>query len=387
MVTDTGVRTIPPAQSRPARRRLPTWLVGSAAVGWLAFVVLHRVLAGRVWWWGPAELLPPLAFVVVPVLLFAAVPLAAAARWRLGVLVLAAVLIGAGLSGLNPAALWHRSSPVPSDAITVFSWNTWYWDQRAASGRTMPPPGGTPSAETEEFYRFLHAQAADVYLLQEYVYFGDDSVPIRVDDLDMLRREFPDHHIAATSELVTLSRFPIVLKRGLDLLPWLPDRTDVASLLSAELPGYYTVKTLRTDLLIDGVTISFYNAHVTSPVDPAYSSMDPRRFGPELQPVRRAGFEVLAADIEDSVHPVVLAGDLNTSPAMGLLGMLPDRLTDPTPEIGSLYPTSWDDRSLRLWRIDWAFTTSDLAVHRYRLVPSAGLSDHSGQHLAISVTR
>ncbi|MGJ6964756.1 endonuclease/exonuclease/phosphatase family protein [Streptosporangium sp. G11] len=367
----------------PARRsRWRTWPLLAAPVAWLVFVVLHRVLSGRVWWWQAPELAPPFAFVLFPVLLLAVALPARAARGWIAAVTLASLVLGGGASGLNLASLWHSPPPAPPGAITVFSWNTLYWDMRAG-GETMPPPTGTPSRDIDDFYRYLHDQKADVYLLQEYIYFGRDSKAIRVDDTARLRREFPGYHIAAASELVTVSRFPIVLERGIDLRPWLSEERDRAIPPDPGLPGFSAVKTLRTDVRVGGDTVSLYNTHINSPVHAFPQGPDPRRLNRTQHERRQANLRALAADVERNPHPTLLAGDFNASPAMGILRLLPDRLVDATPVLESLYPTSWDDQ-WPLWRIDWAFTTPDITVHRYGLVRSNGLSDHSGQHLVIS---
>ncbi|MEU3169093.1 endonuclease/exonuclease/phosphatase family protein [Streptosporangium sp. NPDC006930] len=380
------------AGSRPAwRSRWRTWPLLSAPVAWLVFVVLHRVLSGRVWWWQVPELVPPIAFAVVPVLLLAVALPARQARGWIAAVTLASLVLGGGGSGLNLAALWHRPPPAPPDAITVFSWNTFYWDQRPENGAAMPPPTGTPPRDIADFYRYLHDQKADVYLLQEYVYFGQDSKAIRVDDLARLRREFPGYHIAAASELVTVSRFPIVLESGIDLRPWLSEERDKAIPPDPGLPDFSTVKTLRTDVRVGGdgrdggKTVSLYNTHINSPVHAFPRGPDPRRLNRTQHERRQANLRALAADVERNPHPILLAGDFNASPAMGILRLLPDRLVDATPVLGSLYPTSWDDR-WPLWRIDWAFTTPDVTVHRYELIRSGGLSDHSGQRLVVSTS-
>ncbi|MGW4640308.1 endonuclease/exonuclease/phosphatase family protein [Sphaerisporangium sp. NPDC004334] len=368
----------------------------AAAVAWLVVAALHRALSGRVWWWQVPELVPPLTFALVPALLLVAVVAARlirraqrpqrARRPVAAVAALASLALGAGVSGINLASLWHRAVPAPPGAITVFSWNTWYWDQRADAGREMPPPTGTPPQDAAGFYRYLRAQHADVLLLQEYVYFGPDSRPIRVDGLDRLRREFPGYHVAEAGELVTLSRFPIVLSRGIDLRPWADGDRDAVVPAGSHWPGFYTVKTLRTDVRAGGETVSFYNAHINSPLDPSSRGLDPRRLDRTQHRARVANLRALAADIGANPHPAFLAGDFNASPAMGILRLLPDRMTDAAPALGSLYPVTWDER-LPWWRIDWAFTTPGLTVHEYRLVRSNGQSDHSGQRLVISPSR
>lgn len=358
------------SRASPARRRVP--LVLCAAVAWLAFVVLHRALSGRVWWWQGPELVPPLVFAAVPaVLLAAALAVARRARRVAAVVTLASLALGWGLSGLDLAAPWHHAAPAPPGAIKVFSWNTWYWDQPVSA--MMPPPTGTPARDADAFYRHLRAQDADVLLLQEYVYFGPDSRPIKVDDLDRLRREFPGYHVAAASEMVTLSRFPILLERGIEGAP---------APAGSGWPDFHTVKTLRTDLRVGSGTVSFYNSHINSPVDQGGLSRDQHE-------ARDANLRALAADIRANPLPAFLAGDFNASPAMGILRLVPERMVDASPALRSLYPATWDERRplLSLWRIDWAYATPELAVHEYRLVRSNGLSDHSGQRLVVSLSR
>ncbi|QFY07727.1 hypothetical protein GBF35_14445 [Nonomuraea phyllanthi] len=391
------------------RRRVSPVLC--AAIAWLVFVVLHLALSGRVWWWQIPELVPPPAFLAVPVVLLAAALVAARrahrppadatgavagssagfagaavagpARATAVVVALVSLVLGGGASGLNLASLWHRAAPAPPDAIKVFSWNTWYWDQTLDG--TMPPPSGTPARDVAAFYRHLRAQDADVLLLQEYLYFGADSRPIRVNDLDRLRREFPGYHIAAASELVTLSRFPIVLRRGLDLRPYAEDgHTPVPP--GSDWPEFSTVKTLRTDLRIGDRTVSFYNSHINSPVDPSAGGPGPLSLTRTQHEARVANLRALAADIRANPLPAVLAGDFNASPAMGILRLVPGRMADAAPALRSLYPATWDER-LPLWRIDWAYATQEITVHDYRLVRSNGLSDHSGQRLVLSLSR
>lgn len=362
---------------KSARRwRLRTWVVVSAAGAWLAFVVAHRGVSGRAWWWTIPELTPPLAFAVVPVALLAVAPLARPARGAVAVAAVLSLAVGWSMAGVNVTALWHRSAPIPPGAITVFAWNTWYWDQ------PVEQTGG-PSRDTDRFYRYLRQQKADVYLLQEYLYFSDDWLPIRIDDTERLRREFPGFHVVVAGELVTLSRFPVVLERPLDLRPWLSKRWNDLPPTDSRMPDYYTAKTLRTDLLVGGRVVSFYNSHFTVP------TVGLPFFEPDSQKghdVRRANYRALAADVAGNPFPIVLAGDLNTSPAMGLLRALPDRLTDATRATGSVYPATWARFGMPLWRLDWLFTTEEVTVRRYRMVLADGQSDHRAQHLTMSIS-
>lgn len=384
---DSPPRVTPtPPVGRPARtrgRRWATRLLLGAAVAWLGFVAAHRVLSGRAWWWNLPDLVPPMLFVAVPLLLALGVPLARPRRGVTAGLLLGALALGWSASGLNVATLWHRPEPAPPDAIRVFSWNTWYWDQLLETG-----PRGEPIRDPDRFYRFLHAQAADVYLLQEYLYIEtEDWDPIRVDDLDRLRQEFPGFHVAVSGELVTVSRYPIVREQPLDLRPFLDRPWPDLPPADSALPAYHTVKTLRTDLLVAADRVlSVYNAHLYVPtVGLPRRDPDTAHDGLARHDLRQATYRALAADVTDNPHPVLLAGDLNTSPAMRLIRTLPDRLVDATAALDALHPTSWAFHGLPLWRLDWVFTSRDVDVHRYRMVSPGGRSDHHGQLVVVSL--
>ncbi|MFI5843312.1 endonuclease/exonuclease/phosphatase family protein [Catenuloplanes sp. NPDC051500] len=372
----------------PSTTRRWTWRTRSILFligAWLAFVLLHRLLSGRVWWWGVPELAPPIVFVLFPVIGLGLAALARPVRWPAAALAVLSLAAGASLGGLNPGVLWHRPPPAPADAIDVFSWNTWYWDTPGNAG-TEPPAGGTPAADVDAFYAYLHEQDADVYLLQEYIYFNRDGRPVRVDADARLRQEFPGYRIDVVGELVTLSRLPVVEARPINLEPFLPAGRTLSKPGPADIAGtYYTDKALRTDIDVYGTVVSFYNSHVPTPVEMNAASFTPERMS-EAHDSREASFRALAADLAGNPRPAFVAGDLNTSPVMGIQRLIPDRLRDAGPALRSPYPVSWDDRRLGLWRIDWVFTTPDVTVHRYELIPTRGQSDHRGQSLLLSLS-
>lgn len=362
-----------PAGRRAARARWcwGTRLVMVTACGWLVFTVAHLLLSGRFWLWALADLVPPGAFVVVPLGLLLVARLARPARWRVVLLAGAALAIGVDAAGVRPDALWHREPPAGSDAVRVVSWNTEFWHD-----------GDDPDA----FYRHLRAQDADVYLLQEYVTLVDHD-PVEINDLDRLRAEFPDYQVIAYSELVTLSRLPVVAWRPVDASDWLSAAEHSLPPPNAAFPPYWTTKTLRTDIQVGRRTVSFYNSHLPVPLSVTRSPLgsDFYRIIREQHGRRWANVRALVADLDANRNPVVLAGDLNASPAMSLLRPITDRLVDAGAALRSVYPTSWGIAGVSLWRLDWVFTTPEVRVHRYRFVDSAGLSDHPIQQLAISV--
>ncbi|MGC4888897.1 endonuclease/exonuclease/phosphatase family protein [Micromonospora sp. DT227] len=363
----TAVRTPPrtePAAGRAGRvGRRPGARAGAVLTGlgaaWLLLVVAHRLFSGRWWLWLAPELIPPLAFVAVPVLLLGAVPLAGRFRARLALLAVAGLLLGADLAGLNPA-VWRTPPPAPADALRLVSWNTTVWNA---------------TDDPDTFYASLTARHADVYLLQEYK--PDDDPARRDADLARLRREFPGYQVVLRGELVTVTRFPVVATTALpaDPPPGADWRTD-----------YWEVKSLRTDLRVGGRTVSVYNTHILVPLDlssPLRELFYDRRH--EFFQRRETQYRALAADLDRNPNPVLVAGDLNTSPAMGDLARLRDRLTDAARASGSAYPTSWTIAGRRWWRLDWTFVSPGWTVHRYRLRDARGMSDHRVQDVVLSL--
>ncbi|WP_432934440.1 endonuclease/exonuclease/phosphatase family protein [Microbispora sp. CA-135349] len=339
-------------------------LVAAAATAWLVFVVLHLLLSGRFWLWLVPDLVPPLVYLAVPLLLVAALPLTRgrARLWCAGATAVAFAL-GAGQSGLDPAALRAGGEPPPPGSIRLVSWNTEYWDQ---------------DDDPERFYGLLKARNADVYVLQEYLNWVDGT-PRRVDEQARLRREFPGYHIAVQGELVTLSRFPIV-----STVPVGPARS-----LGPRPPwdsAFALGKVLRTDLRIGPSIVSLYNVHI-----PTQYMLDENPFASRFYTAlrgraaaRQAQFRGLEEDLAGNHRPVVVAGDFNSTGAMGEMRGLFDRLSSADRAGDSLMPTSWPADGPALWRLDWIFTAS-LVVHDYRLLDPRGMSDHRMQEMRLSM--
>lgn len=363
------------AKNQPAtpRRRwcLGTRLLVAAAVLWLAFVLAHRLLSGRLWLWTAVDMLPPPAFLAVPLSLLAAIPLVRLTRVRLPesavrtvvVAVALATVLGAGDAGLNLAALDARAAAVPADTgdLRVVSWNTQYWDQADDSNR---------------FYTQLKAHPADVYLLQEYLFWSDG--PVQINRLARLRHEFPGYEIVAIGELVTLSRLPIVATSA-------PGAAPNAAQDFAQ--AYQTAKILRTDIRFHGRALSLYNVHITVPVDADRNPLTPGFYSiiADRQAQRERQFRALRDDLRRNGGPRLIAGDFNTSPAMGDLRRLGGGLIDAAAASQSPFVATWPASGPVLWRLDWAFTDSSVHVHNYRTADPAGLSDHRMQEIQLAV--
>ncbi|MGI5240526.1 endonuclease/exonuclease/phosphatase family protein [Dactylosporangium sp. CA-139066] len=343
-----------------------TWVLVAATGAWLSFVGLQWLLTGRWWLWLLPDLMPPLTFLVVPVLLVAALPAARLSGRRVPANATRLVLAGtiaAGVLGWPYNGLGvHGGVPGAGRGLQVFAWNTEYWGQNVGRDR---------------FYAFLQAQHADVYLLQEYLHW-DEAAGLdgarQVDDEAALRAAFPGYSIASRGELLTLSRFPIVARP-----PVGPDR-DLTGRTAGFDQVFVAAKVLRSDLDVDGHIVSAYNVHLPVQIDLAVS----RRFFTLIQERderRRRQIDGLESDLAANTRPAIIAGDFNTSPAMGDIDALRATLHDANT---ALYPGSWP-AGLPLWRLDWTFTTAGLVAGDYRLVATDGLSDHRAQQVRIAL--
>jgi endonuclease/exonuclease/phosphatase (EEP) superfamily protein YafD len=368
-----------PPETGPAR---PRWcrytrLLLAAGTGWLVLLLLQDLLSGRWWAMMVPDLAPPVTFLAVPLLLLAGVPAARLARRRVprrpalvvGSLALAGLLFGYPWSGLNPAALWQGGGTVPADALKVVSFNTLAW------GKSTTP---------DHFYRELKARDADVYLLQEYVWSDkDDANERQIDDMARIRRAFPGYQVAVQGELVTLSRYPIVSRPAIG-----PYRATVREISPDWYQVYKTGKVLRTDVRFRGHVVSLYNVHIPVQVDMRQGMLSPAFYRTihDREAARRAQYRGLLDDTSANRNPLLVAGDFNTTAAMGDLRPLRSKLADASDHGGSLLPLSWNERGrLQLWRLDWTFTSTGLNVHRYALTALPEISDHRLQETDVTV--
>ncbi len=341
---------------------------------WLAYALLHIVLSGRWWLMLLPDLAPPLVFVLIPITLgglsvLDGLPTARrrARRWIPVAACVAALVVGVGQSGLN-FDLFERGGQVPSGALHVVSWNTEYWDQ---------------DDEPEAFYAYLRSFDADVYLLQEYLNWHTQS-PVRVDDRDRLSAEFPGYSIATAGELLTLSRYPIISSQALDNSRW-----HQSAPAGSDFPDFWREKTLRTNVKIGNSVMSIYNVHIPVQLDLRRKLFAPTFFATVRQQAdrRTAAWRALTADLAENSSPRLVAGDFNTTPAMGEMSHL-DSLLTPARLTGSgLYPSSWDARRLGLWRLDFAYHDDLINIDRYNFRGSLGFSDHDAQDLLVSTTK
>ena len=344
---------------------LGTRLLVAGTAAWTLFLVLHIAFTGRWWPWSVFAATPAPALIAVPLLLLVVTPLARPVRRRLSVVLVALLLAGAHLAGYGPGWTNGAAGDTRGTEVKVFAWSTDYWQM---------------SDDKDAFYAFLRRQDADVYLLQEYLYWNEgphrrEDQPIRVDDSARLRAEFPGYRLSVEGELLTLSRLPVVADHH------------------SRVPGTGTdwywkgAKTQRTDLRVGGRTVSFYNVHLPVPfyIGNPLSGRS-YRFLKDHGVWWTGELRRLRADLAGNPPPAVVAGDFNT-PWMKLSSLGAGAVTH-SPAGSVLPPRSWpvSDYPLpRLWRLDWLFTTGDLAVPGYRFGGGAAFSDHAAQEIRVVV--
>jgi endonuclease/exonuclease/phosphatase (EEP) superfamily protein YafD len=360
-----------------ARTALPRRdrLLISLSAATLVLVVAHLLLSDRVWWWDVPDLLPSLAYLLLPLAVLA---VALAARWRGGlaratawsvaVLGLPALVLGVSQAGLNLAAL-HVGTPAaagvpaPSGALRVVSWDTIHWDLGESHN---------------QFYRYLTSLHADVYLLQDYQH-NPTPLLTPVYERQRLRSEFPGYHVAVAGDLLTVSRFPIVAETPFPSVP-------PPAMTSISFVAMWKYGALRTDLAVDGRVLSVYNVHFYDrlaldviPLSPAFL-----RDEHQLDSARRQQFASVTANISADPRPVLVSGNFNTPPGAGNLRLL-DGLRDAGSASTSVYPTTFAFIGPRIWRLDWTFASPAIRVLSYQVRAPHGLSTHSAQDLLIAL--
>lgn len=306
------------------------------AYGLTGLLVIQSLAAGRLWWWDMVSVVPPWAWLFVPIFSFAVF-----AFRRKNVLLLACGIIGLllamGQSDMNLGALWNRSTP-QEGAITVFSWNSLAWQQ----------------SDRQAWLDYVANHKADVLFLQEMIQPRTWDTPIPTE----LTARFPGYHLVPFGEWLTITKFPVVGVYGAQNQAW-----------------------LRVDVDIQGKRVSLYNVHIPVHMEPTQFLKNPAFFFSsmhERNDWRTEQFHKLDAELRANTYPKIIAGDFNTTRSMGELGFLSDYT-----EVGALgtdlFPATWGDHGINLWRIDWAYISKDLRAVAYQIAPRTELSDHAAQ--------
>lgn len=323
---------------------------------WTVVLLAHLALSGRWWLWLIPAAVPPLVFVGVPVLLGAGLVVARVRRGTparrmivLGAVLITGLVAGLPQSGVVVPSFRRDDDDAVAPPIRVVSWNSDFWDQ---------------DDDPEVFFRYLRDFDADVYLLQER-WVRTPRGPAAADDLATVQHWFPGYRAVTKGPLLTLSRLPV-----------------------ADVPAVPADRVLRTDVQVSGERLALVNVHVPVQFRFELGVLDPAFYRDmrERDRARKAKLGVVADEVADrGDRPTIVAGDFNSSAAMGELGPLRGAMNDAAAEAGRVLPLSWQIAGLRLWRVDWAFTSGGVRALDYDLRDPQGMSDHDAQVVELAV--
>jgi len=232
-----------------------------------------------------------------------------------------------------------------------------------------------------EIFRFLLSESPDILCMQEFYYYGKDTVPLLNDLKDQLhlhyisrKNYYPWHH--KIHALVTLSAYPILES------------------------GYLTgekerVFALFSDLLIGKDTVRLYNVHLES----IRFGEEDFRFVSELtkqapentelregsrsifdklgQAFARRAFQArkLSEHIRQSRYPVIVCGDFNDTPGSFSYNKVAGELTDAFCETGRGYGNTYGG-NLPPIRIDYILLDPEFDIQSFKVHKVIDLSDH-----------
>lgn len=340
------------------------------SASWLAFVIIHELVTGKVWVWVLPGMAPPIVFVVLPALFVVLVFLLT--RFRMGVIAtsVAAFTVAIPSTGVNFAAFWPKAEAASKGVpIKIVQMNTDYWGQLRDGTLTDP-------RNKDAMLDYLRALDADVYLLQEHMNRDGDFAP-PVTDLSDVAAKFPEYEATTAGTLLTLSRLPVV---DHEVVP-----SDNEPTLHLPPPPY----ALRVNVQIGDNVVSTYNVHMPIQIiiEKNWFSAD---FYDEIRRrhfIRAEEFRALTADVADNPLPLVVAGDFNTSPAMGDNRPLLDVTEDAASFSDMLYPATWrvGGQLPKLWRNDWFLIRNDIRVTGFESRDPEGNSDHLVQVVDLSI--
>ena len=340
------------------------------ALLWLVFAVAHEAFTGRIWFWVLPGMAPPILFAIVPLMLLLAAIFCGRFRAPMFAVTISSLWISSPSMGINFFALKPQTKPLSeSSVIHVIQMNTDYWGQLREGTLTDP-------RNKEDMLSYLRSQNADVYLLQEHMSRVGDFAP-PVTDLSDIAEIFPEYEAVTAGTLLTLSRLPVTSRAIVN-----PNSTSDIHLPP---PPYV----LRVDVQINRQILSTYNVHMPIQIiiEKDWFSRDfyfeiwRRHF------IRADEYDALLRDVSNNSLPLVIAGDFNTSPAMGDNRRLLDSTQDAVRFSNILYPATWrvGGQLPRLWRNDWFLIRNSLVVNEFRSIDPEGNSDHLVQSVRLSL--
>ena len=210
-------------------------------------------------------------------------------------------------------------------------------------------PGGF---DLQRIARSIEQWRADVVLLQEVDRFRRRSryldMPQELGRLTGMESAFGlnvDGGRRGLYGLATLSRYPIVLRSNAHL---------------PNLPGLQQRGLLRTDLDVDGTTVSVFNTHLQN--------------GPDVTSLRVRQLAAIRPLVRATEHPAIFGGDLNSGPTSPMLRLAGTFARDVWLDVGTGRGRTAPAGSPR-HRIDYLMYTAPLQVARADVLGPV-ISDH-----------
>ncbi|WP_161941263.1 endonuclease/exonuclease/phosphatase family protein [Pseudovibrio axinellae] len=315
-------------------------------------------------------MMPPIVFAAAPIILILATLLMK--RFRLWVVAfsITAFVISMPSTGINFAAFTQHSPPSKISAqVHVVQMNTDFWAQQREGSLTDP-------RNKHAMLNFLRSLDADIYLLQEHMRpKGNQAIPLT--DLSDVAEKFPEYQAITAGTLLTLTRLPVV------------DHTVVnpKNQYSLRLPP--PPYALKVNVQVGDQILSTYNVYMPIQIllekqwlsSEFYDEIRTRYF------VRKDEFHHITQDVARNDLPLVIAGDFNTSPAMGDNRSLLNITTDAASFSKALYPATWrvGGQLPKLWRTDWLLIRNNVTVSQFQSLDPKGNSDHLVQSVTLSL--
>jgi len=340
------------------------------SIVWLSFVIIHESLTGAVWFWVLPGMSPPIMFAIIPAALLGATIFLNKYQLAIFAVTVLSFFIAIPSTGINFAAFNQRENRIKQGAsIRVVQMNTDYWGQVRDGTLTDP-------RDKDAMLDYLRSLDADVYLLQEHMQrVGNLALPVT--DLSDVQEKFPEYQAITAGTLLTLSRLPVV---EYNVVP-----SDNRPLLQLPPPPY----ALKVNVSVGEITVSTYNVHMPIQIiiEKNWLSADFYREIERRHFIRQEEFRSLTADISTNPLPLVIAGDFNTSPAMGDNRDLLKVTKDAASYSSILYPATWrvGGQLPKLWRNDWFLIRNNISVDRFRSLDPEGNSDHMVQAVDLSL--
>ncbi|MDQ6984870.1 MAG: endonuclease/exonuclease/phosphatase family protein [Candidatus Dojkabacteria bacterium] len=341
-------------------------LIFTASLFWLSYLLSHHFLIGKFWFWNLTSVIPPMTYVLISLsftFLFLAYKALANKDSKVKdfknvnrktfviiVLLLISVFLSLPISDINLNYIENKLAKYDDfsrdEVLVLFNWNTLYWE---------------PDNNIDHFISHIKSQEADIYTLQEfgvlspsetfdYFYYNNEK--------NRVGNEFQDYYVDAYEDMLTISKYPFVDENTVRKKYW--TRLDV-DLGNNEILTVYNVH----------MPVQFYGQGTV--IENIKSKFE----------IRKYYFDTLLDDVKDNNNQYIIAGDFNSTKAMGSMNNLLKLTKDSYTKSRVLFPATWEDNGLKLWRIDYSLISSGLDFIRHDDVDPIYFSDHWGQRSII----